>query len=136
MEYLQRLVISGHIKAAFISFLCCSLHDCIAIICHVLVPLTQHRSEAPLCSQHRDRFIDQCGKDESGRRWMIWEACSSSNNFLLVHSDFSLPGASLSPKIRYRRPQGRLVLGFSVSVRCCCHWWVGKGGRCSLCLLA
>lgn len=124
---------SGHLKAAFTSFLCCSLHDCIAIICHALVLLTQHRSEIPLCSQHRDKFIHQGGKDERRRRWIIWEACSSSNNFLLVHWDFSLPQASLCPKIRHRRPQGGLVLGFSVSVRCHCHLWGGKGWRCSLC---
>lgn len=67
------------------------------------------------------------------RRWMVWEACSNSNNFLLVNWDFPLPWAPLPPKTRYWRPQGGLVLDFSGSVRCCCWWWGGKGGRCSLC---
>jgi len=40
------------------------------------------------------------------------------------------------PKTRGGRPQGGLVLGFSGSVRCCCHWWGGNSGRRSLCLPA
>lgn len=39
-----------------------------------------------------------------------WEAWNNINKFLLVYWDTPLPWDPLPPKMRYRRPQGRLVL--------------------------
>lgn len=92
---------------------------------------TRNPTVQPIQGQiHRAR---QKGWEQERRRWTVWEACSNSNNFLLVHWDFPLPWPPLPPKIRYGRPQGGPVLSFSGSVRCCCRWWGRKGGRWSLC---